>query len=107
VHVSEILPVGGAVVFMREEGKLRGGLDLSLPGRRVGYGLIGAAAVKGMWLVAGNGTTVIGQEAGELMRHYEPFARATLRCHSPLKKERGGISGKAKRGYRLLLCSSC
>lgn len=46
VHVSEILPVGGAVVFMREEGKRRGGLDLKLPGRRVDYCVSGAIAVR-------------------------------------------------------------
>lgn len=46
VHVSEVLPVGGAVVFMREEGSRRGGLDLKLPGRRVDYCVSGAITVR-------------------------------------------------------------
>lgn len=39
VHVSEILPVGGAVLFMREKGKVGCGVDLSLPGRAERLGL--------------------------------------------------------------------
>lgn len=34
VHVSEIWPVGGAVVFMREEGKGCRTVDLPISGRR-------------------------------------------------------------------------
>ncbi|KAL7944163.1 hypothetical protein V8C42DRAFT_327889 [Trichoderma barbatum] len=75
VHVSEILPVGGAVLFMRDEGQLRAELDLSLPGRWPDYCLAGAAALRELWLVAG------AAGCADWPREADAFARATLRCH--------------------------
>lgn len=93
VHVSEILPVGGAVLFMRDEDEVRAELDLSLPGRRAGYCLAGAAALRELWLVAGAGG------CADWPREADAFARAALRCHRQEKREK--IAGW-QRGYRLL-----
>lgn len=48
------------MLFMREEGKLLRGFDLSLPGRVVDYCLGGAGAAREVWLEAGAGALVIG-----------------------------------------------
>jgi hypothetical protein len=65
VHVSEIWPVGGAVVFMREEGGRRDGPDLQLPGRRVDYCVSAAIAVghavAGGWASRGGDWLMRGQ----------------------------------------------
>ncbi|KAL6797526.1 hypothetical protein GGI42DRAFT_94293 [Trichoderma sp. SZMC 28013] len=93
VHVSEILPVGGAVLFMRDEDEVRAELDLNLPGRRAGYCLAGAAGLRELWLVAGARAALIGH--GEA----DALARATLRCH---RQEEKGKNCRLAKGYRLL-----
>lgn len=93
VHVSEIWPVGGAVVFMREEGRRRDGLDLQLPGQRVGYCVSAAIAVGhtvaggwacrgGDWLRPGQVKCATPSLAGATLRRSQPslFSGETKRA---------------------------
>lgn len=93
VHVSEIWPVGGAVVFMREKGKRRDGLALQLPGQRVDYCVSAAIAVT---------ETVAG---GWACRGGDWLQRGQAKCATPSRCLAGATlrrSQENKGGYRLL-----